>query len=55
MGGLVALCGALTLQAGAVFDYLSRTVDGLARSGTYSERVLGEPPVTRPAGGEALR
>ena len=55
VGGLVALCVALTLQAGAVFDYLSRTVDGLARSGTYTERVLGEPPVLRPAGGEALR
>ena len=31
----------------------ARTVDGLARSGSYTERVLGEPPVARPAVGEA--
>ncbi len=55
MGALVALCMVLTLQAGTVFDYLSRTVDGLARSDPASERVLGEPPVARPAVGEASR
>ena len=53
VGALVGLCVVLTLQAGTVFDYLSRTVDGLARSGPASERVLGEPPVARPAVGEA--
>ncbi len=55
VGALVALCMVLTLQAGTVFDYLSRTVDGLARSDPASERVLGEPPVARPAVGEASR
>ncbi|MCK6389383.1 MAG: monovalent cation/H+ antiporter subunit D, partial [Zoogloea sp.] len=55
VGALVALCMVLTLQAGTVFDYLSRTVDGLARSGPASARVLGEPPVARPAVVEASR
>ena len=44
---LLGLCVALTLQAGVVFDYLGRTVDGLGRSDIYGERVLGEPPVQR--------
>ncbi|WP_332671676.1 monovalent cation/H+ antiporter subunit D [Aromatoleum sp.] len=49
---LVVLCVLLTVQAGPVFDYLGRTVDGLSRSAEYSERVLGELPVIRaPADG----
>ncbi|MDT3670120.1 MAG: monovalent cation/H+ antiporter subunit D [Aromatoleum sp.] len=44
---LVVLCVLLTVQAGPVFNYLGRTVDGLSRSGDYTERVLGEPPVRR--------
>jgi multicomponent K+:H+ antiporter subunit D len=52
VGTLVLLCVLLTVQAGAVFDFLERTTDGLLRSGDYSERVLGEPPVQRaPASG----
>jgi len=55
VGALVAVCVLLTLQAGTVFDYLGRTVEGLSRSGEYGERVLGEPPVRRQPAGEALR
>jgi multicomponent K+:H+ antiporter subunit D len=52
VGALVMLCVMLTVQAGAVLDYLGRTVDGLKRNDVYGERVLGEPPVLRvPAGG----
>ncbi|HRD35124.1 MAG TPA: monovalent cation/H+ antiporter subunit D [Rhodocyclaceae bacterium] len=46
---LVVLCVVLTVQAGAVFAYLDRTVFGLAHSGAYAERVTGEPPVSRAA------
>ncbi len=55
VGALVALCVLLTVQAGPVFGYLSRTVDGLSRSDSYSRRVLMEPPVARPAAGELAR
>lgn len=55
ISALVLLCVLLAWQAGTVFDYLGRTVDGLTRSGQYSERVLGEPPVQRLPGGEAAR
>ncbi|AMO37569.1 putative K(+)/H(+) antiporter subunit D [Thauera humireducens] len=52
VGALVLACVLLTVQAGAVFDYLGRTANGLLRSTDYSARVLGEPPVQRaPAGG----
>ncbi|TXL63874.1 monovalent cation/H+ antiporter subunit D [Zeimonas arvi] len=47
VGTLVLLCVLLTVQAGALFDFLERTTDGLLRSGDYSARVLGEPPVQR--------
>lgn len=47
IGGLVAICLALTVQAGTVFDYLGRTTDGLLRNADYHQRVLGEPPVQR--------
>ncbi|WP_018991737.1 monovalent cation/H+ antiporter subunit D [Aromatoleum toluclasticum] len=46
---LVVLCVVLTIHAGTAFDYLNRTVDGLKRVGDYSERVLGQSPVTRAA------
>ncbi len=52
---LVLLCVLLTVQAGTVFDFLGRTVDGLTTSGEYSRRVLGEPPVMRIPGTEPLR
>lgn len=52
---LVLLCVLLTVQAGAVFDYLGRTVDGLSRSADYSARVLGEPPVLRVPAAEGAR
>lgn len=44
---LVGLCIALTVQAGAVLDYLDRTAQSLSRSAATSERVLGHPPVLR--------
>lgn len=47
IGGLVALCMALTVQSGAVFDFLGRTTEGLLRSQDYPQRVLGEQPVQR--------
>ena len=47
IGGLAAICLALTVQAGAVFDYLGRTTEGLLRNADYHQRVLGEPPVQR--------
>lgn len=47
IGGLVLLCVALTVQAGAVFNYLDRTTEGLMRSQDYTQRVLGEPTVQR--------
>ncbi|MBL8444524.1 MAG: monovalent cation/H+ antiporter subunit D [Zoogloeaceae bacterium] len=50
IAALVVLCVVLSVQAGAVFAYLTRTADGLARSADYSERVLTEPSV-RPAAG----
>ena len=52
---LVLLCVLLTVQAGTVFDYLGRTVDGLARNADYSARVLGEPPVLRAPAAEGAR
>jgi multicomponent K+:H+ antiporter subunit D len=52
---LVLLCVLLTVQAGTVFDYLGRTVDGLARNADYSARVLGEPPVLRTPAAEGAR
>ncbi len=52
---LVLLCVLLTVQAGAVFDYLGRTVDGLARNADYATRVLGEPPVLRAPAAEGAR
>jgi multicomponent K+:H+ antiporter subunit D len=52
---LVLLCVLLTVQAGAVFDYLGRTVDGLARNADYSARVLGERPVLRAPAAEGAR
>jgi multicomponent K+:H+ antiporter subunit D len=52
VGALVLLCVLLTVQAGAVFDYLGRTTAGLLRSGDYAARVLGEPPVLRAPGAE---
>lgn len=52
---LVLLCVLLTVQAGTVFDYLERTVDGLARNADYSARVLGEPPVLRAPAAEGAR
>ena len=52
---LVLLCVLLTVQAGTVFDYLGRTVDGLARNDDYSARVLGEPPVLRAPAAEGAR
>lgn len=55
IGALVMLCVLLTVQAGTVFDYLGRTSDGLLRSGDYSQRVLGEPPVQRQPGVESTR
>lgn len=47
VSALVLACVVLTLQAGAVFDYLGRAVDGLQRNADYVERVLGEPAVSR--------
>ena len=52
---LVLLCVLLTVQAGTVFDYLGRTVDGLARNADYRARVLGEPPVLRAPAAEGAR
>jgi multicomponent K+:H+ antiporter subunit D len=52
---LVLLCVLLTVQAGTVFDYLGRTVDGLARNADYAARVLGEPPVLRAPAAEGAR
>ena len=52
---LVLLCVLLTVQAGTVFDYLGRTVDGLTRNADYSARVLGEPPVLRAPAAEGAR
>jgi multicomponent K+:H+ antiporter subunit D len=52
---LVLLCVLLTVQAGTVFDYLGRTVDGLARNAEYGARVLGEPPVLRAPAAEGAR
>ncbi len=54
IGALVALCLLLTVQAGAVFDYLERTTEGLLRSSDYSLRVLGEPTVQPPASHRVL-
>lgn len=54
IGALVALCLLLTVQAGAVFDYLERTTEGLLRSSDYSQRVLGEPTVRPPASHRVL-
>ncbi len=55
MTALVLLCVLLTVQAGAVFDYLGRTVNGLLHSADYSARVLGEPPVLRAPAAEGAR
>lgn len=55
VGALVLLCVLLTVQAGAVFDYLGRTTDSLLRSADYSARVLGEPPVQRLPGAGGLQ
>lgn len=55
VSALVGLCVLLTVQAGTVFDYLGRTVEGLAQGSTYSQRVLGEPPVQRLPAGEVMR
>ena len=52
---LVLLCVLLTVQAGTVFDYLGRTVDGLSRNADYGARVLGEPPVLRAPAAEGAR
>ncbi len=55
VSALVLLCVLLTLQAGTVFDYLGRTVDGLSRGADYQARVLGEPPVLRAPAAEVGR
>lgn len=55
VSALVLLCVLLTVQAGAVFDYLGRTVDGLSRNADYGARVLGEPPVLRTPSAEGVR
>ena len=55
VSALVLACVLLTLQAGAVFDYLGRTVADLARIADNSARVLGEPPVLRDPAGESAR
>ena len=47
VAALVLSCVLLTVQAGPVFDYLTRTTDGLLRSASHAERVLGEQPVQR--------
>lgn len=55
IGGLIALCVALTVQAGTVFHFLERTTDGLLRSEDTTRRILAEPPVQRTPGAEAPR
>lgn len=55
VGALVLLCVLLTVQAGAVFDYLGRTTESLMRGADYSLRVLGEPPVQRLPGAGGLQ
>jgi multicomponent K+:H+ antiporter subunit D len=55
VGALVVLCVLLTVQAGTVFAYLGRTVEGLSRSIDYSGRVLSEPPVWHAPAGEVAR
>ena len=49
---LLALGLALTVQAGAVFGYLERSSADLQRPELYIQRVLGEPVVPPPAGGD---
>jgi multicomponent K+:H+ antiporter subunit D len=55
IGVLLLACAALTVQSGAVLDYLGRTAAALQRPGSYVERVMHTPVVPGAAAQEAPR
>jgi len=50
VSALVALCVAMTIFAGPIFDYLDRVSNDLAQPANYVERVLSTPAVPGPTG-----